>query len=129
MMPTPATIHTAALPCLNDVIGQRAAVERLKVAVAAAKADDRALDHFILYGPGGVGKTMLVQIVAAEMGVSFRESLASALNDGGIASFLLDAGDKHVLFIDEVHELESQHSTLLYRALAERKLFLPGTRK
>ena len=125
----PTTIHTAQLPRLTDVIGQRAAVERLKVAVAAARADDRPLDHFLLTGPGGVGKTTLVQIVAAEMGVPFRESLASALNEGGIASFLLDACDKQACFIDECHELEGQNVTLLYRAVAERKLFLPGGRK
>src|SRR3954469_21562378 len=122
-MSVPTTIHTAALPRLADVIGQHAAVERLRVAVAAAKADDRPLDHFLLTGPGGVGKTTLVQIVAGEMGVPFRESLASALNEGGMASFLLDAADKQVLFIDECHELEGQNVTLLYRALAERKLF------
>lgn len=127
--PTPTTIHTAELPRLADVVGQRAAVERLKVAIAAAKADDRPLDHFLLTGPGGVGKTTLIQIVAAQMGVPFRESLASALNEGGMASFLLDAEDKQVLFIDECHELESTNITLLYRALAERKLFLPGGRK
>ena len=126
---TPATVHTARLPRLSDVIGQRAAVERLRVAVAAAKADDRPLDHFLLTGPGGVGKTTLVQIVAAEMGVAFRESLASALNEGRIASFLLDAADKQVCFIDECHELGGENVTLLYRALAERKLFLPGSRK
>ncbi|MGC4033269.1 MAG: Holliday junction DNA helicase RuvB C-terminal domain-containing protein [Tepidisphaeraceae bacterium] len=123
------TVHTAQLPQLAEVIGQRTAVERLKVAVAAAKADDRSLDHFLLTGPGGVGKTSLTQIVAAEMGVQFGESLASALNDGGLASFLLDAADKQVLFIDEVHELASENMTLAYRALSERKLFLPGGRK
>lgn len=127
--PFPSTVHTTRLPNLADVIGQRAAVERLQVAVAAAKADDRPLDHFLLTGPGGVGKTTLVQIVAAEMGVAFRESLASALNDGGMAAFLLDAADKQVLFIDECHELEAQNVTLLYRGVAERKLFLPGGRK
>lgn len=123
------TVHTAQLPQLADVIGQRTAVERLKVAVAAAKADDRPLEHFLLTGPGGVGKTSLTQIVAAEMDVQFRESLASALNDGGLASFLLDAADKQVLFIDEVHELATENITLMFRALAERKLFLPGSRK
>ena len=128
-MSNSATIHTAPLPRLESVIGQRTAVERLKVAVAAARADDRPLDHFLLTGPGGVGKTTLVQIVAAEMGVAFRESLASALNEGGMASFLLDSLDKQVLFIDECHGLEAQNVTLLYRALAERKLFLPGGRK
>lgn len=128
-MTPPTTIHTAQLPRLADVIGQRTAVERLRVAVAAANADDRALDHFLLTGPGGVGKTTLVQIVAAEMGVPFRESLASALNEGGMAAFLLDTPDKGVLFLDECHELEGQNITLLYRALAERKLFLPGGRK
>ena len=125
----PATIHTAQLPRLSDVIGQRAAVERLRVAVAAARADDRPLDHFLLTGAGGLGKTALVSIVAAEMGVPFRESLASSLNEGGMASFLLDAADKQVLFLDECHELDSTNVTLLYRALAERKLFLPGSRK
>lgn len=125
----PVTVHTAQLPPLADVIGQRAAVERLKVAVAAARADNRALDHFLLTGPGGVGKTTLVQIAAAEMGVPFRELLASALNEGGMPSFLLDAADKQICFIDECHELEDTNVTLLYRALAERRLFLPGGRK
>jgi Holliday junction DNA helicase RuvB len=123
------TIHTAALPALADVIGQRMAVERLKVAVAAARADDRPMDHFLLTGPGGVGKTTLIQIVAAELGVTFRESLASALNEGGMPAFLLDTPDKGIAFIDECHELEGTNVTLLYRALAERKLFLPGSRK
>jgi Holliday junction DNA helicase RuvB len=123
------TVHTAPLPTLGDVIGQRTAVERLKVAVAAARADARGLDHFLLCGPGGVGKTTLVQIVASEMGVPFRESLASALNEGGMPAFLLDAPDRGILFIDECHELEAQNMTLLYRALAERRLFLPGSRK
>jgi Holliday junction DNA helicase RuvB len=123
------TIHTAALPSLDDVIGQRAVVERLKVAVAAAKADDRAIDHFLLYGPGGTGKSTLVQIVANAMATVFKETLASALNEGGMASYLLDASDKHILFIDEVHELEQTNMTVMYRALAERKLFLPGSRK
>ena len=126
---TPTTIHTARLPRLSDVVGQRAAVERLRVAVAAARADDRPLDHFLLTGPGGCGKTTLVQIVAAEMGVAFRESLASALNEGGMPSFLLDSPDKGIAFIDECHELQGENITLLYRALAERKLFLPGSRK
>ena len=123
------TIHTAPLPRLDSVVGQRAAVERLEVAIAAARADNRPLDHFLLTGPGGVGKTTLVQIVAGEMGVTFKESLASALNEGGMASFLLDASDKQICFIDEVHELEGTNVTLLYRALTERKLFLPGGRK
>lgn len=128
-MTSAPTIHTSRLPSLDDVIGQSAAVERLKVAVAAAKADDRPLDHLLLTGPGGTGKTTLTQIVAAAMDVPFKESLASALNEGGMASFLLDARDKQILFVDEVHELASEQMTLTYRAMAERKLFLPSTRK
>jgi Holliday junction DNA helicase RuvB len=129
MMSAVATIHTATLPSLDDVIGQSAAVERLKVAVAAAKADDRPLDHLLLTGAGGTGKTALTQIVASSMNVPFKESLASALNDGGMAAFLLDATDKQILFVDEVHELASEQMTLCYRAMAERKLFLPSTKK
>jgi Holliday junction DNA helicase RuvB len=128
-MTSPTTVHTATLPTLDQVIGQRAAVERLKVAVAAAKADARPLDHLLLTGPGGTGKTTLAMIVAAAMGVAFKETLASALNEGGMAAFLLDATDKQVLFCDEVHELSSENMTLCYRAMAERKLFLPSTRK
>ena len=124
-----AEVHTAALPTLDEVVGQLAAVERLRVAVAAANADDRPLDHLMLTGPGGTGKTTLTQIVAAAMNVPFRETLASALNEGGLAAFLLDAGDKHVLFIDGVHELAPENVTLCYRAMAERKLFLPGRGK
>lgn len=122
-------INTVALPTLDEVIGQRSAVERLQVAVAAANADDRPLDHVLLTGPGGTGKTTLTQIVAASMAVPFRESLASALNEGGMAAFLLDATDRQILFADEVHELAPENMTLCYRAMAERKLFLPGRGK
>ena len=128
-MSPPKNVHTANLPSLSGVMGQRAAVERLKVAVAAAKADDRPLDHLLLTGPGGTGKTTLGAIVAAAMGVPFKETLASALNDGGMAAFLLDATDKQILFCDEVHELATEQMTLCYRAMAERKLFLACTRK
>ncbi len=128
-MSTASTIHTAALPSLDDVIGQTVAIERLKVAVAAAKADGRPLDHLLLTGAGGTGKTALTQIVAASMSVPFKETLASALNEGGTAAFLLDAQDKQILFIDEVHELGNEQMTLCYRAMAERKLFLPSTKK
>lgn len=122
-------INTVALPTLDEVIGQREAVERLRVAVAAAKADDRPLEHLLLTGSGGTGKTALTQIVAATMGVPFKETLASALNEGGMAAFLLDAAEKQILFVDEVHELSDENVTLCYRALAERKLFLPGRSK
>lgn len=122
-------MHTSRLPSLDEVIGQSAAVERLKVAVAAAKADGRPLDHLLITGSGGLGKTALTQIVAAAMDVPFKESLASALNEGGMDSFLLDATDKQILFVDEVHELASEQMTLTYRAMAERKLFLPSTKK
>jgi Holliday junction DNA helicase RuvB len=124
------TIHTTALPSLAEVIGQRGATERLKVAVAAAKADGRSLDHFLFCGPGGTGKTLLAQITAAAIGGGFRETLAQSLNsDGSLAAMLLDASDKDVLFFDEVHLLSDDNMTLMYRAMAERKLFIQSSRK
>jgi len=129
-MTTPKTIHTSELPSLDEVIGQRGAVERLKVAVSAAKADDRSLDHFLMSGPGGVGKTTLAQITAGAIGGGFRETLSQSLNtNGSLAAMLLDAGDKDVIFLDEVHLLSDENMTLLYRAMAERKLFIQASRK
>jgi Holliday junction DNA helicase RuvB len=129
-MNSQATIHTARLPSLDEVIGQSAAVERLKVAVAAARADHRSLDHFLMCGPGGSGKTMLAQITAAEIGGRFRETLAQSVNsNGSLAAMLLDASDRDAIFLDEIHLLSDENMTLLYRAMAERKLFIQSSRK
>ena len=105
---------------LEDYIGQQKAKETLKVYIEAAKARKEALDHVLLYGPPGLGKTTLSQIIAGEMGVNIRITSGPALErPGDLAALLtnLDSGD--VLFIDEIHRLPRTVEEILYPAMED----------
>src|SRR6187399_1266947 len=105
---------------LTEYVGQDRIVENLKVFIRAARQRDEPLDHVLLYGPPGLGKTTLASIIAVEMGVNLRVTSGPAIERAGdLVSILtnLKAGD--VLFIDEIHRLNRVVEEVLYPALED----------
>ncbi|UVO51444.1 Holliday junction branch migration DNA helicase RuvB [Sphingomonas sp. SUN019] len=110
---------------LDDFVGQQAARENLRVFIAAAKARGDALDHVLFFGPPGLGKTTLAQIVAREMGVGFRATSGPVIaKSGDLAALLTNLEDGDVLFIDEIHRLQPAVEEILYPAMEDRALDL-----
>lgn len=108
---------------LREFIGQKKIKENLGVAIEAAKNRGEALDHVLLYGPPGLGKTTLATIIANEMGAQFQQTSGPALQiKGDLTAILTNLHDKQVLFIDEIHRLQPTLEELLYSALEDYKL-------
>lgn len=120
----PEDIDAALRPkTLDEFVGQKAARENLRVFIAAAKARDDALDHVLFFGPPGLGKTTLAQIVAREMGVGFRATSGPVIaKSGDLAALLTNLEDGDVLFIDEIHRLAPAVEEILYPAMEDRAL-------
>ncbi len=116
-----ATLDTSLRPrCLDDFIGQTSIKENLNIAIAAAKGRDEALDHILLYGPPGLGKTTLAYILAAEMGVSIKITSGPAVErTGDLAAILTNLRAQDVLFIDEIHRLPRVIEEVLYPAMED----------
>ncbi len=108
---------------LREFIGQKKVKDNLEVAIEAAKSRGEALDHVLLYGPPGLGKTTLANIIANELGVAFQQTSGPTLQiKGDLTAVLTNLRDKQVLFIDEVHRLQPVLEELLYSALEDYKL-------
>nr|WP_238941182.1 Holliday junction branch migration DNA helicase RuvB [Sphingomonas beigongshangi] len=122
----PEDVDAALRPrSLDDFVGQQAARENLRVFIEAARGRGDALDHVLFFGPPGLGKTTLAQIIAREMGVGFRATSGPVIaKSGDLAALLTNLEDGDVLFIDEIHRLQPAVEEVLYPAMEDRALDL-----
>jgi Holliday junction DNA helicase RuvB len=120
----PEDVDAALRPkSLEEFVGQKAARDNLRVFIEAAKTRGDALDHVLFFGPPGLGKTTLAQIIAREMGVGFRATSGPVIaKSGDLAALLTNLEDGDVLFIDEIHRLNPAVEEVLYPAMEDRAL-------
>src|SRR5438105_14981330 len=110
---------------LSEFIGQQQARSNLEVFISAARDRNEALDHVLFVGPPGLGKTTLAQIVARELGVSFRATSGPVIAKAGdLAALLTNLEERDVLFIDEIHRLSPAVEEVLYPAMEDFQLDL-----
>jgi holliday junction DNA helicase RuvB len=110
---------------LADFVGQAAAKDNLRVFIESARGRREAMDHVLFYGPPGLGKTTLAQIVARELGVGFRATSGPVIaKSGDLAALLTNLEEGDVLFIDEIHRLNPVVEEVLYPAMEDRALDL-----
>jgi Holliday junction DNA helicase RuvB len=107
----------------SEYIGQERLKKNLKLAIAAAKKRGDPIDHVLLYGPPGLGKTTMASVIANEMGAGLRITAGPAIERAGdLASILTNLGDGDILFIDEIHRLSRTVEEVLYSAMEDFKL-------
>ncbi|MDX3909930.1 MAG: Holliday junction branch migration DNA helicase RuvB [Sphingobium sp.] len=110
---------------LDEFVGQKTARENLRIFIQAARQRGEALDHVLFFGPPGLGKTTLAQIVAKEMGVGFRATSGPVIaKSGDLAALLTNLDEGDVLFVDEIHRLAPAVEEILYPAMEDRALDL-----
>ena len=119
---------------LRDFIGQQKLKDSIKVSVEAAKQRREALDHVLLFGPPGLGKTTLAHIISNELNVNFRSTSGPAIEKrGDLAAILTNLEEHDVLFIDEIHRLHPSIEEILYPAMEDFQIDImigegPGAR-
>ena len=126
---TDAEIENSLRPTsLDEYVGQKKVKERLEVFIKAAKTRKEALDHVLLYGPPGLGKTTLAHIIANELGSQFKITSGPAIEHAAdLAAILTNLGRNDVLFIDEIHRLNKNVEEILYPAMEDFSLdFVTG---
>jgi Holliday junction DNA helicase RuvB len=133
--PEEERLDRAARPkTLNEYIGQSSVRDQMSLFIEAAKQRQEALDHILIFGPPGLGKTTLANIVAAEMGVSLKQTSGPVLERAGdLAALLTNLEARDVLFIDEIHRLSPVVEEILYPAMEDGQLDImigegPGAR-
>ena len=122
--PNEEAIERALRPkLLDEYVGQTKAREQLEIFISAAKKRDEALDHVLLFGPPGLGKTTLSHIIAHELGVNLRQTSGPVLEKPkDLAALLTNLEKNDVLFIDEIHRLSPVVEEILYPALEDYKI-------
>ncbi|HLN25733.1 MAG TPA: Holliday junction branch migration DNA helicase RuvB [Patescibacteria group bacterium] len=123
---TPGDIESSFRPLsLAEFVGQREACDNLSIFIQAARARGEALDHTLFFGPPGLGKTTLAQIVSRELGVGFRATSGPVIAKAGdLAALLTNLEPRDVLFIDEIHRLNPAIEEVLYPAMEDFQLDL-----
>jgi holliday junction DNA helicase RuvB len=108
---------------LDEYVGQRVVKEQMKIFIGAARARSEALDHTLIFGPPGLGKTTLANIIAQEMGVAIKSTSGPVLEKAGdLAAMLTNLEEGDVLFIDEIHRLSPAVEEVLYPAMEDYQL-------
>ena len=120
----PEDVDAALRPkSLDEFVGQKAARDNLRIFIEAARNRSEALDHVLFFGPPGLGKTTLAQIIAKEMGVGFRATSGPVIaKSGDLAALLTNLNEGDVLFVDEIHRLNPAVEEILYPAMEDRAL-------
>ena len=129
---TDAEIENSLRPTsLNEYVGQKKVKESLDIYIKAAKSRKDSLDHVLLYGPPGLGKTTLSHIIANELGSQFKVTSGPAIEHAAdLAAILTNLGKNDVLFIDEIHRLNKSVEEILYPAMEDFALdFIVGKGK
>lgn len=126
----PTEVNDVSPTSLSHLVGQRGVVDQVAVALEAAFADGKKMDHALLVGPPGMGKSALARVVACEMATQLHEVLGQSItNAADLNALLLAAKDKDVIHVDECHELNKEFQTALYMALDQRRIILQSRSK